>query len=186
MGFGVWVGKEGCRLLCSTIDESSLIVVSVIYRRNSLWCGMRSCLWILYKWCFQVPFGQLCLQGGDKGHPSFVLYLCQQFIYEMYCCFQEKVVGVWTEPNITQFRTFFFPWTCFLSKWSFKLLTFCFNCIYNMWFLVRRKGCWSLDCNPQNLSPSFWVFMHWIILWKWESQATLLWASTNVVQGKSN
>lgn len=120
MGFGVWVGKEGCRLSCSIIDERSLIVVSVMYRRNSLWCGMRSCLWILYKWCLQVPFGQLCLQGGDKGHPSFVLYLCQQFIYEMYCCFQEKVVGVWTEPNITQFRTFFFPWTCFFVKMEFQ------------------------------------------------------------------
>ncbi len=51
-------------------------MVSVMYRRNLLWCGMRSCLWIRYKWCFQVPFGQLRLQGGDKAtHHLFYTYV---------------------------------------------------------------------------------------------------------------
>lgn len=150
------MGKEGCRLSCSIIDERSLIVVSVMYRRNSLWCGMRSCLWILYKWCFQVPFGQLCLQGGDKGHPSFVLYLCQQFIYEMYCCFQEKVVGVWTEPNITQFRTFFFPWTCFcqngVSSYLPSFVSIA-STICDFWSEEKVAGVWT--ATHKNLSPSF-------------------------------
>ncbi len=44
----------------------------------------------------------------------------------MYCCFQEKVVGVWTEPNITQFQTFFFPWTCFV-KMEFQATYFLFQ-----------------------------------------------------------
>jgi hypothetical protein len=93
----------------------------------------------------------------------------------MYCCFQAKVIGVWTEPNITQFQTFFFPWTCFATYFLFQL-----HLQYVICGLKKRL----LEFGPTEPKSKF-LSLHGLNYFvKMRVASYLLWVSTNVVQGK--
>lgn len=146
MGFGVWVGKEGCRLLCSIIDERSLIVVSVMYRRNSLWCGMRSCLWILYKWCFQVPFGQLC--AFNEGiRPPIICSILTSTIHLRYVLLLPRK-GCWsldwTQHN--PISNFFLSLDLFCQNGvsSYLLFVSIASTICDFWSKEKVAGVWTV------------------------------------------
>jgi hypothetical protein len=100
----------------------------------------------------------------------------------MYCCFQEKVVGVWTEPNITEFQTFFFPWTCFV-KMEFQATYFLFQ--LHLQYVIFGPKKRLLEFGLQPTEPKFkFLSLHASNYFVKMGVATLLWASTNVVQGK--
>jgi hypothetical protein len=93
----------------------------------------------------RFPLANYAFKVGIKAtHHSFYTYVNNSST-KCIAASKKSLLGVWTEPNITQFRTFSFPWTCFCQNGVSSYLPFVSiaSTICDFWSKEKVAGVWT-------------------------------------------